>query len=106
MGANNAPPLVREEALRRIIVDGDAKLLVETASQLGRSLKEAGLSSSQIRTIFGEVRELEMRWHRDATEEEVQECQWRLLMLRPKLAYQEGREAHRADRDARGHRRP
>ncbi len=65
-----------DEQVRAIIRDGNYQTLVDVADAVGRRLKDLGLSTSQIRNVFGEVRRLQNRYDRN-----------RLLMLRPKLAY-------------------
>lgn len=65
-------------------------LLIEEADRLGRALKEKNLTTSQIRNIFGEVRSIEQEV-RVGTEKLPLSVQRRLLMLKPKMAYQVGR---------------
>lgn len=58
--------------------------LVEFAEVMGKLFADRydGISTSQIRNIFGEVRKIEMDWKRDS------KASWvRLQLLRPKLAY-------------------
>ena len=64
--------------------DDQTDKLVEFAEVIGKFLVDRydGISTSQIRNIFGEVRKIEMDWKRDS------EASWvRLQLLRPKLAY-------------------
>ncbi len=81
-----------------IIVKGDTDRLITRAKEIGRDLKNAGLSMAQIRSIFGTVRRIEMRWTEKITEdeetkEEMQERAMRqLLLLQPKLEYQARRQ--------------
>lgn len=77
--------------LEQIIQDGDAQILVNTAQRLGRELKEDGLTKSQIRNIFGEVRQIEADWQR-ADSENARRNMRRLLLLKPRMAYQRARE--------------
>lgn len=67
-----------------IIRNSDFKGLVEYASQWGRELArgQQEASKAQIRKLFGEIKQIEMRWHRDP-ESSLQ----RLRMLKPRLAY-------------------
>jgi len=59
-------------------------LLVDSARKLGEHLaRKSRMTASQIRNIFGEVRRIEMLW-----EERPEPAANRLVMLRPKLAYQ------------------
>ncbi|OQY56344.1 MAG: type III-A CRISPR-associated protein Csm2 [Desulfobacteraceae bacterium 4572_88] len=59
------------------IIDGDSKTLVAEAERLGNQLKENGLTTSQIRNVFGSVKKMEMKGF-NADE---------LRLLKPKLAY-------------------
>jgi len=69
-----------DEKIGEIISKG-GKELVETAEILGRELKEKGLTTTQIRNIFNEVKKMQMKgfdWNK-------------LLLLKPKLAYMAAR---------------
>lgn len=81
---------------RKIIVDGDVSLLVDTAKEVGNSLARQ-LTTSQIRNIFGEVRRIQMNWPADATKdmEKADEAFRSIVLLQPKLAYQAKRERGR-----------
>jgi len=70
-----------EEGEVKAIIDGDYKKLVKSAEVIGEYLKEQKLSPSQIRNIYTEVKELEMKSF------EEKEVERRLLLLKPKLAY-------------------
>jgi CRISPR-associated protein Csm2 len=74
-GPAPAGPANEKELIRRIILEGDYQTLVEEAERIGQELAR-GLTTSQIRNVFGEVKRLQMRF--DAS---------RLRMLKPKLAY-------------------
>lgn len=63
--------------------------LVKEADRFGEKLSRK-LTTSQIRNIFGEVRAIEQEVPVGATELPIG-VQRRLLMLKPKLAYQVGR---------------
>lgn len=69
-----------KKALPEIIKD-DYRSLVIAAEILGKCLKEESLSTSQIRNIFSEIKEMEMRGFKENDTEK------RLLLLKPKLAY-------------------
>ena len=80
--------------LRTIIADPDgAETLVKWADQLGRSLKESNLTTSQIRALFGEVRQIEAQWSMGS--ESRQRAARRLILLKPKMAYRARRERGR-----------
>ncbi len=89
------PPLpsnmVSEADLKKIIQDGDTKLLVNQAKEIGQNLARQ-LTTSQIRNIFGTVRQIEMSWSAQASEDEKQLAMRHLMLLKPKLAYQAKRE--------------
>ncbi|MCS7222135.1 MAG: type III-A CRISPR-associated protein Csm2 [Anaerolineae bacterium] len=80
------------EDLRAIITNpNEAKKLVEWANRLGKSLKDMGLTTSQIRALFGEVRQIQAEWRINR-----QRAFRRLVLLRPKMAYRARRERGRA----------
>jgi len=89
------------EEIRRIVVEGDPLTLVQVAERVGRDLARPGgnprsldaLATSQIRSVFGKVRELDMhvRTAAAAVTELDQETYRELQLLRPKLAYQAAR---------------
>lgn len=78
--------------LQRIIEQGDAETLVNTAQRFGTELsKDDQLSKSQIRNIFGEVRQIEADWQSAESEQATANLR-RLLLLKPRMAYQRARE--------------
>lgn len=79
------------EDYRRIIVDGDAQVLTSHAETIGTSLARQ-LTTSQIRNVFGTVRQIEMSWTPRATEKDQKYAARQLILLKPKLAYQARRE--------------
>lgn len=96
MGRNRAPqtqidiPSVQD---MRIIIQGDAVLsaqkTVEWAQRLAKALKVADLKSSQLRNIFGQVRQIEMSWPlNDEKSGYAGQANRDLILLKPKLAYQ------------------
>ncbi len=91
---------ISKETLDKIITDDTPEaiaLLVSEADRLGRHLSR-GLTTSQIRNIFGEVRSIEQEVLPDQRALSVA-VQRRLLMLKPKMAYQTGRFNNQALRD-------
>jgi CRISPR-associated protein Csm2 len=83
-----------QPALRTIIVDPDGTgAAVQWGEKLGTIFKSLQLTSSQIRGVFGTVRQIEMAWRPSATAEEQRAANRRLLLLKPKLAYQAKRQA-------------
>jgi len=75
-----------------IIVEGNTEILIERAKQIGKALKDARLSTAQIRGIFGTVRRIEMRWTEEASKEIREQAMRQLLLLQPKLEYQAKRQ--------------
>ena len=85
---------VDEDALQKIIVEGNTQLLIAEAEAFGGQLaKKDRLETSQIRNIFGTVRQIEMNWPRQkATEQQKRDALRQLLLLKPKMAYQANRK--------------
>jgi CRISPR-associated protein Csm2 len=65
-----------QQQVQRVIQQG-GKLLVEMAEELGPRLQQGRLTVSQIRNVYGMVKQMEMRGF-DANE---------FVLLKPKLAY-------------------
>ncbi len=76
----------------RKIVEGDAELLVKRAQAVAGGLKDE-TSRTQLRRLYGEVKRIEMLW-RSAKEGDAKEteAQRRVLLLKPRLAYQVARQ--------------
>ncbi len=84
--------------LHTIIVDPDgAETLVKRADELGKSLKDMQLSTSQIRALFGEVRQIQAQW--SMGEEQRKRASRRLVLLKPKMAYRARKERGKAVAD-------
>ena len=79
-----------EQALIKIIQQGDVKALIETAELLGKQLVSENLATAQIRNIFGTARRIQ------AMHQELKKADsplWRdFVLLKPKLAYQARRK--------------
>lgn len=85
------PPLSPEDARR--IVEGDAKLLVDRAHEVAQGLRD-DTSRTQLRRLYGEVKRIEMLWRGAAQSgEKEKEAQRRVLLLKPRLAYQVARQS-------------
>lgn len=79
-GAQGADvPLPDRNTIAQIIQRGDTRRLIEEAEKLGRILKDTGLTTSQIRNIYGMVKKMEMLGYEQSRGD--------LLLLKPKLAY-------------------
>ncbi|MBW1736349.1 MAG: type III-A CRISPR-associated protein Csm2 [Deltaproteobacteria bacterium] len=86
-----------QKEVEAIIVKGDAKILVETAQQIavdmnpknkwGKVTESASVSTSQIRNIYGTSKKIEMA----VDEKNSLQMYNRLLLLKPKMAYANGR---------------
>ncbi len=78
-----------------ITKDDSAKQMVAYADSLARDIadKKNGVTTSQIRNVYGTVKKLEMQ-HEFTNKEHRQ-----LLLLKPKLAYARGR-ADKGNKDA------
>lgn len=77
---------VSSVALNNIVANGDAKTLVEEAEKFAKSVGSQ-LTTSQVRAIFGSVRQIEFNYGEDA--------QRRLILLKPKMQYRASREGRR-----------
>ncbi len=74
--------------LDEIIASGDPEKLVQTAESVGKRLAQLNLSTSQIRAIFGEVRQIEAEWPLDS-----EKARRKLILLKPKMAYRARKES-------------
>jgi len=77
--------------IKKIILDGDVVLLVQWADKIGEVLARERLSTSQIRNIFGTVRQIQLRWDKPGSPTEIK-AHRDAVLLRPKLAYFAERE--------------
>jgi CRISPR-associated protein Csm2 len=79
---------IPKEVVHKIMQSNDAQTLVHEAERFGRELADNHLNKAQIRTIFGTVREIEAAWQ---SAENSPLALRRLVLLKPKLAYQGAR---------------
>ena len=121
-GHYESTPRITPEQIDTIIggiSENAAEELVRTAEVIGKWLKEMEFSTSQIRNVFGVVREIEqgveMQDSRElsASERESQKVEEgklpplpegsyrKLVLLKPKLAYQYGRAGGEGKKNAR-----
>ncbi|MBL7202404.1 MAG: type III-A CRISPR-associated protein Csm2 [Anaerolineae bacterium] len=83
-----------QEELETIITDPNgAELMVKWAEDIGRALARQ-LATNQIRSLFGEVRNIEGDWKVNP-----QRAGRNLILLKPKMAYRARRERGDAVRD-------
>ncbi len=96
-------PIPANEVQRIITQDAEGELLVQRTDQFGKELKEMGLSTSQIRSLFGEVRQIQGEWavarqKGEAAAAERKKVLRRLILLKPKMEYRARRERGQAVR--------
>ena len=71
--------------LKTIIMEtGGAELLVKHANTLASELQKTGLTTSQIRSLFGEVRQIQAQWRMGDQQQAL--ARRRLILLKPKMA--------------------
>jgi CRISPR-associated protein Csm2 len=86
-------PTIAQSDLQKIIADGDVETLVSQAKIFSPKLTDPNwkegerLTTSQIRAIFGEVRQIEGQWK---VKPDV--AMRRLYLVKPKLAYRARKE--------------
>ncbi len=87
---------VTSSEIHTIVTDPDgAETLVKVSDRLGQELKSVGLTTNQIRALFGEMRMIEAMW--SATNDGDHKAALRkLILLKPKMAYRARRERGRA----------
>lgn len=86
-----------ESQIDEIILKGDKKVLVDVAQKIadkmifrkndGKMLESKSVSTSQIRNIFGTSKKIEM----NLDQENLEQAYGKLIMLKPKMAYANGR---------------
>lgn len=87
---------ISQADLNAVITKSDprsTKLLVHHAEDLGSRLKNANLTTSQIRALFGEVRQIQAQL--SIGEQERARALRKLILLKPKMAYRARRERGR-----------
>lgn len=87
---------ISQADLKDVITKSDpssTKLLVDHAEDLGSRLKNANLTTSQIRALFGEVRQIQAQL--SIGEQERARALRKLILLKPKMAYRARRERGR-----------
>ncbi|RMF28348.1 MAG: type III-A CRISPR-associated protein Csm2 [Chloroflexi bacterium] len=90
-------PRPSNQELREIITDPrGAQTLVTWADRLGEALKREGLTTSQIRALFGEVRQIQAEWGIQGRRDQALR---RLILLKPKMAYRARKERGKAVED-------
>lgn len=92
---NQSKSLPKYTDIRKFIEQDDAKTLIEAADVIGFKLKQQRLTTSQIRNIFGTVRQIKMNW---SDEEKGINSYRQAVLLKPKIGYQ----ARRMERKTKG----
>ena len=72
-------PLIKATFNADWIIKGITQETVEFSDQLGRFIKEKGLSASQIRNVFGEIKRIQMKGFENERAS--------FYLLKPKIAY-------------------
>lgn len=74
--------------IEQIIVRGDdPEVLVNMAKAIGKKLVELKATRSQVRNVFGTVRQIQMRWQRPDDSPASTQAYRDTVLLRPKLSY-------------------
>lgn len=84
---------ISDQDLKTIIQGEDvpsAELTVKYGEAIGRECAQARVTTSQMRTIFSKVRQIEMYWPTDQTDYPAGLRD--LMLLKPKMAYQTERK--------------
>lgn len=84
----------QQQEIKQIIQEDQPQKLVEFAEREGKALANNGLTTSQIRGFFGQVRQIEALWR---IQEQRAEAERAFVLLKPRLAYQKEREKKTAD---------
>ena len=93
MSKNRYQGVIPEDKVVQIITEDEPRLLVEQAERAGQELARQRLTKSQIRNIFGTVRQIQLNWPASISDGERRARVRELLLLKPKLAYQAARES-------------
>lgn len=83
-------PNISNQEIKEVIVNGlNTQLMVKLADGIGQDLKNQNLTTSQIRSLFGEVRQIQGEWSMEGGRERALR---RLILLKPKMAYRARKE--------------
>lgn len=77
--------------------ENGAETLVKWADKLGTELTARNLTTSQIRALFGEVRQIQAQWN--ISKSNRPKALRRLILLKPKMAYRARKERSKAVQD-------
>ncbi len=79
------PPLPTAQTVQKFIRQDDPASMIESADIIGQWLVDQKLATSQIRSLFGTVRQIKMNWTDDNKHKESFR---QAALLKPKLGYQ------------------
>ena len=86
----NLPP---EQEVRALVINDKPEDLVKWADQMGQRIARQ-ITTSQIRNVFGTVRQIEMNW-RSKPEDSYRQA----VLLKPKIGYAAARERGQGMKD-------
>jgi len=86
--------VIPKETVIKIVTQDEPKLLVDEAERAGEQLAAGKLTKSQIRNIFGTVRQIQSSWPLTIKPDDEKARVRELLLLKPKLAYQAARHTN------------
>lgn len=88
-----------EQEVRALIIDDKPEDLVRWADQMGQRIARQ-ITTSQIRNIFGTVRQIEMNWRSKPDDKEASQKAYRqAVLLKPKIGYAAARERGQGMKD-------
>jgi len=76
-----------QRKLEQVICQGDARVIIDWADTIGHKLADASLTTSQIRNVYGTVKQIQLSWAQNPTQA-FREA----VLLIPKLHYQVARQ--------------
>lgn len=75
------------QKIERIIREDDPETLVNMAKKVGKELAGQEATRSQVRNVFGTVRQIQMRWQKPDDSAASLQAYRDTVLLRPKLSY-------------------
>ena len=85
---------ISDADIKVIITDANGmQVLVERSQELAKDLKANGMTTAQIRALFGEMRQIEAEW---SVESQRDSAYRRLVLFQPKMAYRARKERGQA----------
>lgn len=90
MSSNYGLSPEEERKLQQVICQGDARVIVDWADVLGKQLAYERLTTSQIRNVYGTVKQIQMSWEQNPSQAFKE-----AILLIPKLHYQVARQSEK-----------